>query len=909
LPFNLPELMKIRLLLLLFLSVIIRFAHGQTTIIPQGTTWKYYDKGNLNTSWRSLSFNDATWKSGLAQLGYGDGDEATVVSFGTNPSKKYITTYFRRVVAISNPATYKNFTLNLKRDDGAVVYINGVERFRTNMPTGSISGNTKASTSASDDGNNWQTVTLATSVFANGNNAICVEIHQFSSTDPDISFDLQLIGNVNIPPVANAGTDQTITLPVNNSAVSGIASSDSDGSITSYAWSQVAGPSSSVISSPASINTNISNLIQGTYQYRLVVTDNSGATATDTVSVTVNPAPNQSPVANAGSDQSIFLPQNSVTLSGAASSDPDGIISTYAWTQVSGPSASSIVSASSAVTLMSNLMQGTYQYRLIVTDNNGATSADAVIVIVNNAPNQPPVANAGSDQIIQLPLDSVILDGSSSSDPDGSIAAFAWTQLSGPSNSTIAGNSTAVTLVSTLVQGTYQFRLVVTDNNGATGTDTIIVMVNPSNNLAPVANAGADQSISLPVNSVNLSGAGSSDPDGIITAFSWSQVSGPGTASFANATSSTTTANGLVQGTYTFRLTVTDNSGTTATDEVAVTVNPLTVLTAVTFGSVWSYNDSVVAAIPNWNTAAYNDAAWKTGPSQLGYGDGDEATVVSFGPSSTNKYITTYFRKTVNIVSPASYANFMLSVKRDDGIVVYVNGTEVFRNNMPTGTIAYNTFASTAASDDGGSIISGTLSTSSFVNGNNLIAVEIHQNAVSSSDISFDLELKANPPGVVNLTRGPYLQMGNQTAVTIRWRTDSPTDSKFEAGASVGTYTISAYDAAQTTDHEVRLTGLTTDTKYFYRFGSSNHYLQGGADNFFKTAPAANHTGKVRVAVFGDCGRNDNNYQTATLNSYRNYVSTDPASIMLLLGDNAYNSGTEAEYTSNFFNVYSGNIL
>ena len=227
--------MKTRLLLLALLGLSL-MTKGQTILIPQGTTWKYYDKGNLsNTSWRSVSFNDATWKSGPAQLGYGDGDESTLVSFGTNPSKKYITTYFRKVINISNPAGYKSFALNLKRDDGAVVYINGTERFRSNMPTGSISGNTKASTAASDDGNTWQNISLAPSVFINGNNAVCIEIHQFSSSDPDISFDLQLLAQVNVAPVANAGADKSITLPVNSSTLTGAASSDPDGTISAYA--------------------------------------------------------------------------------------------------------------------------------------------------------------------------------------------------------------------------------------------------------------------------------------------------------------------------------------------------------------------------------------------------------------------------------------------------------------------------------------------------------------------------------------------------------------------------------------------------------------------------------------------------------------------------------------------------
>jgi len=191
---------------------------SQTTIISYNNSWKYLDNGsNQGTAWRTTSFNDANWASGLAQLGYGDGDEATVVSFGSNSKKKNITTYFRKIVSVSNPSSFANFTLQLKRDDGAVVYVNGTEVFRSNMPTGTISSNTKASGVAADDGATAQIATISASNFVAGNNTIAVEVHIESNGDGDMSFDLQLLGNpvpANQPPEANAGSDKSITLPV-----------------------------------------------------------------------------------------------------------------------------------------------------------------------------------------------------------------------------------------------------------------------------------------------------------------------------------------------------------------------------------------------------------------------------------------------------------------------------------------------------------------------------------------------------------------------------------------------------------------------------------------------------------------------------------------------------------------------
>jgi hypothetical protein len=258
-------------------------------------------------------------------------------------------------------------------------------------------------------------------------------------------------------------------------------------------------------------------------------------------------------------------------------------------------------------------------------------------------------------------------------------------------------------------------------------------------------------------------------------------------------------------------------------------------------------------------------------------------------------------------------------VRRDDGILVYINGVEKYRNNMPSGTIAYNTWAAETCSDDGYTWFSATLATGTLVTGTNVIAVEIHQRKPTSADISFDLQLAGTGSSTGGsggtsalLTRGPYLQMGNQTAVTLRWRTNTATDSKIEAGTVYGTYTLSATNATSATEHEVRITGLAADTKYYYRFGSSTQTLQSANDNYFTTAPPPTTTRKLRIAAFGDCGKNSLDHQSKTLTAYRNYLannSLEAADAWLLLGDNAYENGTDADYTSNYFNAYGSTIL
>ena len=373
-------------------------------------------------------------------------------------------------------------------------------------------------------------------------------------------------------PTVNAGSNQTITLPVSSVTLSGSAT-DASGTISSYAWSEVSGPSNAAFANGSSATATAGGLVQGTYVFKLTATDNSGIAGNATVTVTVNPAAVTPglPVANAGSAQSITLPTNSVTLVGSGS-ETNGSIASYSWSQVSGPTTATIGSSSATSTTMSGLVQGTYSFKLTITDALGITASATVTVTVNAAAPGAPVANAGSDQTITLPTNRVTLAGSGS-ETNGTIASYSWTQVSGPSTATIGSSSAASTTVSGLVQGSYTFKLTVTDGLGITASATVTVTVNAAAPGAPSANAGSDQTITLPTNSVTLTGSGS-EINGTITGYSWTESSGPSTAAIGSSSSASTTVSGLVKGSYVFKLTVTDNSGVTANDNVTVTVDP-----------------------------------------------------------------------------------------------------------------------------------------------------------------------------------------------------------------------------------------------------------------------------------------------------------------------------------------------
>src|SRR5688572_7950684 len=165
---------------------------------------------------------------------------------------------------------------------------------------------------------------------------------------------------------------------------------------------------------------------------------------------------NKPPIAVAGLDQVIILPTDSVWLDGNSSSDPDGTISTWLWTKISGPVSFNISNTTTVKTIVKNLDTGTYRFELKVTDNEGLSSKDTVQILVDDPNiNQPPNAIAGADQTISLTANNVTVDGSSSTDPDNNITRYAWTKISGPSTFSISNSSAVQTQVTNLVQGIY----------------------------------------------------------------------------------------------------------------------------------------------------------------------------------------------------------------------------------------------------------------------------------------------------------------------------------------------------------------------------------------------------------------------------------------------------------------------
>ncbi len=200
----------------------------------------------------------------------------------------------------------------------------------------------------------------------------------------------------------------------------------------------------------------------------------------------------------------------------------------------------------------------------------------------------------------------------------------------------------------------------------------------------------------------------------------------------------------------------------------------------------WLYYDQGPLESDSWKSADYNTSAWKQGYAPLGYytgGQRDYRTILSYGTDASAKYITYYFRKTFSLPEdPASDDKFTLNYIADDGFVVYVNGTEVYRYLMPEGEIQYSTYATTyaQANPDAGSF---TIAPSYFRKGRNIIAVEVHNNVPGSSDIYWEagLERSFSSPAIIS----------QENQLTLREDKDESYTALFEPITGAGDYAAS----------------------------------------------------------------------------------------------------------------------
>jgi hypothetical protein len=183
-----------------------------------------------------------------------------------------------------------------------------------------------------------------------------------------------------------------------------------------------------------------------------------------------------------------------------------------------------------------------------------------------------------------------------------------------------------------------------------------------------------------------------------------------------------------------------------------------------------------------------------------------------------------------------------------------------------------------------------------------LFSQKIHKESAEDEDGSKPSAVSAN------LLRGPYLQSATSTSMLIRWRTDASARSRVRYGAGKNELSLVADDSALVTEHKVLLKDLEPNTRYFYSIGAFKDSLETGPDNYFYTLPKPHTPGFYRIGIFGDCGNNSVN-QRNVRDQFLKYLGNNYLNAWILLGDNAYTNGTDAEFQSNFFNIYKDNLL
>ncbi len=655
------------------------------------------------------------------------------------------------------------------------------------------------------------------------------------------------------PPTAAAGADQVVSAG-DTVTLNGTFSSDSDGTITAYQWTQTGGTVVTLTGASTAVATFTAPAAPATLTFELEVTDNDAATGTDTITVRVNVPPS----ADAGAPQ-VVAEASTVTLDGTASSDSDGTIAAYQWTQTGGPVVVLTNASTSIATFAAPAGPATLTFDLEVTDNDGATNTGTTTVTVNVAP----TANAGPDQSVDE-QSAVSLNATGSTDSDGTIASYAWTQTAGTVVALTGANTATPSFTAPAVSAsgeTLTFQVLVTDNDGATDTDTVDIQVNndPALSDPPTAVAGPDQVVAAGV-TVTLDGSASTDTDGTITGYQWSQTGGPGvTLSNANTAVATFTAP-AAPATLTFELEVTDDDSSTGTDTIEVRVNaPPTAsagadqsvdeqstvnLTAVGSSDVdgsiasysWTQTAGTTVTLTGANTATPSftapsvDAAGETLTFQVEVADDDGATDTDTVDIQVNNDPTLTTPPT-SVAGPAQVVSAGVTVTLDgsgssdsDGTITdyqwtQTGGTASVTINNATQAVA--TFTAPAAPD--------TLT----------FELEVTDNDAATGTSSTTVRVNAPPTA----DAGPDQTVNEQTTVNLT-----------AVGSSDADGSITGYSWTQTAGTAVVLNNPTTATPDF-------------------TAPSVNLAGETltfEVEVTDDDGATD----TDTVNIQ---VDNDPA--------------------------------
>ncbi|ALC43405.1 CG7565 [Drosophila busckii] len=376
------------------------------------------------------------------------------------------------------------------------------------------------------------------------------------------------------PQVIITPREQIIRQPTSNAVLDGSTSTDDD-KIINWHWEVISGPIGYQPQLPEVNTLQLDLTSPGNYTFKLTVTDSNNVTNSTTAMISVLKETDYAPVANAGDAVILYLPNNNVTLNGTASSDDHEIVA-WEWTKDASDEAKAVdmQNTRTPYVQLSNLEEGMYTFVLKVTDGSGQSSTAKVHVFVKPPSNSPPVAKAGANATSSLPLNWALLNGSESKDDIG-IKSYLWKQQAGPNQAVILKANSSLANATGLTLGLYEFQLTVADENNNTAVDSTWVKIVQERNAAPIANAGGDRTITLPVTAIYLNGSQSWDDLAVVN-YSWTrEESSLAAGSVIGHTDKQPIMilSNVVQGRYVFKLTVSDEQGLSSTDTVSINVH------------------------------------------------------------------------------------------------------------------------------------------------------------------------------------------------------------------------------------------------------------------------------------------------------------------------------------------------
>lgn len=752
-----------------------------TTLLAFDSVWKFLDDGSdQGTAWYGTEFDDSSWASGPAPLGYADSNgrfPATTNSFGPDANAKYPTTYFRQVVEIGDTASFSAVRLNIERDDGAIIYLNGAELTRFNMPTGEVNYATYAAANANDDGGTVFSFEVDRSLLRPGANLFAVEIHNDAGNSSDIWFQMNLVGLPVI--IHNLSPVVEVTTPTNGSyfvapaqIALGATASDGDGSVAKVEFFANGEKIGEDLEAPYEAVWN--NPPVAAHLITAVATDDQGATTTSAENLVVVYDAAGTPVAKVTAPPDGHVvegPTNMVVTATANAINGVARVEFFANGELFATDDNAPYSAIWPAPFGTNVLTA-----VSVDTGNVRGTSPAITVVVTIPPTnviaptvfrQTPLAGDNvtntlttinvlfSERVLNVDASDLLINGvpATNMTSNGSLTNYTFTFAQpeyGTVNITWAENHG-------ITDYGYPSNLAFdTAAPGATWSYVLLDQFAPRVTARTPAPGSTVTNLTEITVAFNEPVTGVDATDLLVNGFEATAVSGSG----ANYTFTLPPfSTGLKNVTWSTNNGITDLAVTPNDFDRALATNnwSFTLDTRYVFiqtNANWSFIKGFAeASDPTnaWRQLAFDDSGWSNAPAPFFYGE-TAITNATF-PGTTlsdmqSNYTTIYLRREFVVENRGNITNLILLAQVDDGFVAWINGVPMTRFNAPAGdSIPYNAVATAQANEPNNAGAAWTVfqmpaSASALVDGTNIIAVQaFNQNLTNSSDFSFNAQL------------------------------------------------------------------------------------------------------------------------------------------------------------------------